>query len=122
MRAWEEALEAKRNDMDRRSSDREEHARSIQEFEATICRRIEVLDCNKREQDERDREQTQRAHDLEERAQLQEERARALGQHEATLAAHEATAAEAESARRPPLSAPEPLPLLRPQWLVARRS
>ncbi|XP_066166988.1 uncharacterized protein [Oryza sativa Japonica Group] len=93
LRARSVALEAERKALDERT-------RFAQEFEATIRRRIEVLDRNQREQEGCGRAQAQRAQELEERALALEERARALDQHETTLAVHEATAAEAESSLR----------------------
>nr|CAE02195.2 OSJNBa0095H06.1 [Oryza sativa Japonica Group]CAE02394.2 OSJNBb0080H08.22 [Oryza sativa Japonica Group] len=100
LRAQSAALEAERKVLD-------ERARSAQEFEATIHRRIEVLDRNQREQDERSWKQAQQARELEEHARALEEhtraleeRARMLDQCETTLAAHERTAAEAESSLR----------------------
>jgi hypothetical protein len=53
------ALEAERRALDDR-------ARSAQEFEATIRRRIEVLDRNQREQNACGEEQARRARELEE--------------------------------------------------------
>ncbi|XP_015649253.1 uncharacterized protein [Oryza sativa Japonica Group] len=93
LRARTAALEAERKALD-------ERARSAQEFEATVRRRIEVLDRNQREQDARSREQAQRAQELEEQAQALEEQARLLDQRESTLAAHERTATEAEASLR----------------------
>jgi len=86
LRARTTALEAKHRALDDR-------ARSAQEFEATIRRRIEVLDRNQREQNTRGEEQARRARELEERARL-------LDQRESTLAAHERTAAEVEASLR----------------------
>ncbi len=65
------ALEAKRKALDERT-------RSAQEFEATIRRRIEVLDSKQREQDACSQEQAQRARELEGLARALEERARVL--------------------------------------------
>ncbi len=67
LRAWTAALEAERRALDDR-------ARSVQEFEAMIRRRIEVLDRSQREQNTRGQEQTQRAQELEERARLLDQR------------------------------------------------
>ncbi|XP_015638602.1 uncharacterized protein [Oryza sativa Japonica Group] len=86
LRARTAALEAERRALDDR-------ARSAQEFEATIHRRIEVLDRSQCEQNARGQEQAQRAKDLEERACL-------LDQRESTLAVHERTAAEVEASLR----------------------
>nr|AAK50601.1 hypothetical protein [Oryza sativa Japonica Group] len=86
LRARMTALEAERKALDDR-------ARSAQEFEATIRRRIEVLDRNQREQNARSEEQARRAQELEERARL-------LDQRESTLATHERTAAEVEASLR----------------------
>lgn len=54
LRVREEALEANGKALDERASDLERRARSIQEFEAAICWRIEVLDRTHREQEELD--------------------------------------------------------------------
>jgi len=86
LRARTTALEAERRALDDR-------VRSTQEFEATIRRRIEVLDRNQREQNARGEEQARRARELEERARL-------LDQRESTLAAHERTATEVEASLR----------------------
>jgi len=86
LRARTAALEAEHRALDDR-------ARSVQEFETTIRRRIEVLDWSQHEQNARGQEQTQRAQELEERARL-------LDQRESTLAAHERTAAETEASLR----------------------
>ncbi len=59
LRARTMALEAERRALDDR-------ARSAQEFEATIRRRIEVLDRNQREQNACGEEQARRARELEE--------------------------------------------------------
>lgn len=57
LQAQEEALEAQRKVLDGRTSDLERRARSVQESEAAIRWRIKVLNCNNREQEERDRVQ-----------------------------------------------------------------